>query len=107
MVLSLAGIPFVVGFWAKLFVFLAAWRAGLVWLVALGVVVAVVGLFYYLSIARSTFIAETERPEPVRAGLGLRAAIAICLLAVVGLGLQPAPLVEQATLAARAFMQGH
>lgn len=105
--LSLAGIPFVVGFWAKLFVFLAAWRAGLLWLVALGVVVAVVGLFYYLSIARSTFISEGEQPEPVRAGAGLTVAIVVCLAVVVGFGLQPAPLVEQATLAARAFLQGH
>jgi NADH-quinone oxidoreductase subunit N len=105
--LSLAGIPFVVGFWAKLFVFLAAWRAGLLWLVALAVVVAVVGLFYYLSVARSTFISEGSRADPVPTGWGLKAAIAGCLLMVVGLGLQPAPLVEQATLAARAFMAGH
>ncbi|MDP1823211.1 MAG: NADH-quinone oxidoreductase subunit N [Archangium sp.] len=105
--LSLAGIPFVVGFWAKLFVFLAAWRAGLGLLVALGVVVAVVGLFYYLSVARSTFMAEGESKEPIRAGRSLQAAIAVCLVAVVGLGLYPRPLVEEAARAASAFMQGH
>ena len=105
--LSLAGIPFVVGFWAKLFVFLAAWRAGLGLLVALGVVVAVVGLFYYLSVARSTFMSEGESKEPIRAGRSLQAAIAVCLVAVVGLGLYPRPLVEEAARAASAFMQGH
>lgn len=105
--LSLAGIPFVVGFWAKLFVFLAAWRAGQVLLVAVGVVVAVVGLFYYLSVARSTFMSEGESKEPVRAGRSLQAAIAVCLVAVVGLGLYPRPLVEEAARAATAFMQGH
>jgi NADH-quinone oxidoreductase subunit N len=105
--LSLAGIPFVVGFWAKLFVFLAAWRAGLSLLVALGVVVAVVGLFYYLSVARSTFMAEGDSTAPVRAGRPLQAAIAVCLVAVVGAGLYPRPLVEEAAKAASAFMQGH
>jgi NADH-quinone oxidoreductase subunit N len=105
--LSLAGIPFVVGFWAKLFVFLAAWRAGLVGLVALGVAVAVVGLFYYLSIARSTFISDGDRADPVPTSFSLKVAIGVCLLVVVGFGLQPAPLVEQATHAAEAFMQGH
>ncbi len=105
--LSLAGIPFVVGFWAKLFVFLAAWRAGLAWLVAVGVVLAVLGLFYYLSVARSTFMAEGDNPSPVRTGLPLRAAITVCLVAVVGLGLWPGPLVEEATRAASAFLQGH
>ena len=105
--LSLAGIPFVAGFWAKLFVFLAAWRAGLGLLVALGVVVAVVGLFYYLSVARSTFMAEGTSKEPIRAGASLQAAIGVCLLAVVGLGLYPRPLVEEAARAASAFLQGH
>ena len=105
--LSLAGIPFVVGFWAKLFVFLAGWRAGLGALVLLGVVVAVVGLFYYLSVARSTFMADGDSQQPVRAGRPLQAAIAVCLVAVVGLGLYPRPLVEEAARAASAFMQGH
>jgi len=34
--LPLAGIPFVVGFWGKLYVFIAAWNAGLGWLVVVG-----------------------------------------------------------------------
>jgi len=105
--LSLAGIPFVVGFWAKLFVFLAAWKAGFTLLVAVGVVVAVLGLFYYLSVARSTFMAEGTSTDPVRAGSALQTAIFVCLLAVVGLGLYPSPLVEEAARAASAFMQGH
>jgi NADH-quinone oxidoreductase subunit N len=102
--LSLAGIPFVVGFWAKLFVFLAAWRAGMTGLVMVGVVLAVLGLFYYLSVARSTFMSEGTRPEPVQAGWAVGTAIAVCLVAVVGLGLWPAPLVDEASHAASAFM---
>jgi len=105
--LSLAGIPFVAGFWAKLFVLLAAWHAGLQWLVVIGVIVAVIGLFYYLSIARSTFISEGEKPEAVTTQPAVALAIVVCLLLVVGLGLRPAPLVEQATLAARSFLQEH
>jgi len=103
--LSLAGIPFVAGFWAKLFVFLAAWKAGLGVLVLVGVVLAVVGLFYYLSVARSTFMAEGESSAPVRVGLAVKLAIAVCLIAVLGFGLWPAPLVEQANHAASAFLQ--
>lgn len=105
--LSLAGIPFVVGFWAKLFVFLAAWRAGFSGLVVLGVAVAVFGLFYYLSVARSTFMAEGTNQEPIRAGLGLKVSIAVCLIAVVGLGLWPRPLVDEANRAASAFLERH
>ncbi len=102
--LSLAGIPFVAGFWAKLFVFMAAWRAGLWVLVAIGVVTAVLGLFYYLSVARSTFMSDGTSAEPIRAGVSLKVAIAVCLVAVVGLGLWPRPLVDEATKAATTFM---
>lgn len=102
--LSLAGIPFVAGFWAKLFVFMAAWRAGLWVLVVIAVVTAVLGLFYYLSVARSTFMSDGTTAEPIRAGVGLKVAIAVCLAAVVGLGLWPRPLVDEATRAATTFM---
>ncbi len=98
--LSLAGIPFVAGFWAKLFVLLAGYRAGLGWLVVLGVALAVLGLFYYLSVARSTFMAEGEGSAPVPTRLPLRLAIGACLVAVVGLGLWPRPLLEAADVAA-------
>ncbi len=98
--LSLAGIPFVAGFWAKLFVLLAGYRAGLGWLVVLGVALAVFGLFYYLSVARSTFMAEGEGNAPVPTRLPLRLAIGACLVAVVGLGLWPRPLLEAADGAA-------
>ena len=46
--LSLGGIPFVVGFWAKLYVLWAAAQAGLYGLVLLAAVLTVVALFYYL-----------------------------------------------------------
>jgi NADH-quinone oxidoreductase subunit N len=105
--LSLAGIPFVVGFWAKLYVFLAAYRAGLVALVALGAVLAVVGLFYYLQVARAAFMAEPAAGATPRVAVGapLAAAIAICVLAIVGLGLWPGPL-HASALAAGASLIG-
>jgi len=102
--LSLAGIPFVAGFWAKLFVLLAGYRAGLGWLVVLGVALAVYGLFYYLSVARSTFMAEGEGSAPVPTRLPMRVAIGVCLVAVVGLGLWPRPLLDAAEAAAADLM---
>ncbi len=98
--LSLAGIPFAVGFWAKLYVLLAAWRAGLAGLVVAGIVLAVLGLFYYLRVLQAAYMIdeEGERATP-RASPALGLAIALCLAAVVGLGLWPAPLVDAASRA--------
>jgi NADH-quinone oxidoreductase subunit N len=92
--LSLAGIPFMVGFWAKLYVFLAAWRAGLVGLVIAGIVLAVMGLFYYLRMLRAAYMTEPGDLAVPKPGLPLTLAIAICVAAVVGLGLWPKPLVD-------------
>jgi NADH-quinone oxidoreductase subunit N len=104
--LSLAGIPFVVGFWAKLYVFLAAWRAGLMGLVAAAITLAVLGLFYYLRMLRAAYLVE-EPPEgarPVTVGPALGLAIALCFAGVVGLGLWPGPLVMAASDAATSLL---
>jgi len=103
--LSLAGIPFVVGFWAKLYVFLAAWRAGLVGLVVAGVVLAVLGLFYYLRVLRAAYMTdEGDLPAP-KLGVPLKLSIAVCALAVAGFGLWPGPLVDEAARASSALLQ--
>jgi NADH-quinone oxidoreductase subunit N len=102
--LSLAGIPFVVGFWAKLYVFIAAWQAGYPWLVLLGALIAVVGLFYYMQLARAMYMTEPERDERMCVSKALSLAIVICVLAVVGIGAYPSPWLEEAQLAATGFV---
>jgi NADH-quinone oxidoreductase subunit N len=101
--LSLAGIPFVAGFWAKLYVFLAAARAGLWPLVALGALLSVVALFAYLRVAREAYLGAPHRDGRVRVAPPLAAAIVVCLVAIVALGLAPGPLVEAAAEAARSW----
>src|SRR5690606_24572397 len=49
---SLAGVPPFLGFWAKLEVLRAAIEADLVWLAVVGVVAAVVGAYYYLRVVK-------------------------------------------------------
>src|SRR6185295_5261868 len=94
--LSLGGIPFVAGFWAKLYVFWAAIERGLYGLVFLGAILTVVALYYYLLVARRMYIEEPERKEPVAIPGALALAIAGCVLGVVGMGLYPGPWVDMA-----------
>ncbi len=98
--LSLGGIPFVAGFWAKLYVLWAAAQAGLYWLVLVGAVLTVVALFYYLAIARRMYVDPPSRPEPIRLPLGLAVCVVLCVLGVVVLGVYPSPLVLAALRAA-------
>jgi NADH-quinone oxidoreductase subunit N len=91
--LSLGGIPFVAGFWAKLYVFWAAAQTGLYWLVLLGAILTVVALFYYLLVAKRMYIEPATRPERVPVAPTLALAVLLCVLGVVILGVYPKPLV--------------
>ncbi len=89
--LSLGGIPFVAGFWAKLLLFWAAWKAGLVSLVILGAIMAVLALFYYLKVGRAIYIEPArEGAGPVPVGTATAIAIAICAVGIVFVGVLPA-----------------
>ena len=50
LLISLAGVPPFLGFWAKYAVIVAAVQAGMVWLAIAAVLASVIGLYYYLRI---------------------------------------------------------
>ena len=88
--ISLAGVPPTVGFYAKLSVLQATIGADYVWLAALGVLMSVVGAFYYLRIVKLVFFDEPEASagEVVTAG-DVSAGLAINGAAVLLLGVFP------------------
>jgi len=66
--LSLAGMPPFGGFVVKFAVFAAAVQAGMVWLAIVGVLNAIVGLYYYLIILKYVYLFRSEdedKPVPV------------------------------------------
>ncbi|MEN9938897.1 MAG: hypothetical protein RLZZ387_5476 [Chloroflexota bacterium] len=91
---SLAGVPPTVGFWAKLYVFTAAWQAGLGILTIVGVVVSAIGAFYYLRIVAQMFMSEPAREiTPVNDRL-LGIGVGVAAAAILVLGVIPTPVVE-------------
>jgi len=58
MMLSLAGIPPLFGFWGKFVVFQAAVEADMVVLAAIGIAASVIGAFYYLKIVKIMYFDE-------------------------------------------------
>jgi NADH-quinone oxidoreductase subunit N len=94
--LSLGGIPFVAGFWAKLYVFWAAAVAGLYWLVLVGAILTVVALFYYLVIAKRMYIEPPATGGRIPLPPSLALSVLLCVLGVVALGLYPKPVVMAA-----------
>jgi NADH-quinone oxidoreductase subunit N len=105
--LSLAGVPPLAGFFGKFYVFQAAVGAGLVRLAIIGVLNAIVGLYYYLTIIKVMFVEHCERPEdeedPVIVPTASRWALGVTVLGIVFLGIFATPWYNLATKAAEAF----
>lgn len=57
---SIGGMPFLVGFFGKLFVFYAAASAGLVWLVVVALLFSAVSMAYYLKVVKVIWFDEPE-----------------------------------------------
>jgi NADH-quinone oxidoreductase subunit N len=99
---SLAGIPPLAGFFAKFYVFLAAIHAGLYALAVIGVLLSVVGAYYYLRIVKIMYFdAPAERFEPMQAPLA--AVLGVSGVFILLYFVHPAPLVEFAGVAAKSL----
>jgi len=103
LMLSLAGLPPLLGFWGKYYVFMAAVGAGLIPLAIIGVVASTVGLFYYLRVVKVMWVDEPAEafiamPTELRVVTGL--ATLFIFPAYIFLA---APLFAAAQAAARTF----
>ena len=87
-VLSLAGIPPMIGFNAKLAVFDAAVKAGLYPLAVVGLVATVIGLFYYLRLVKVMYIDPPAQLAGERL-VGRTPAIEVGLIAVMAVFISP------------------
>ncbi len=86
---SLAGLPVMIGFWAKLAVLQAAFQAGYTGLVVAAVLFSLVGAFYYLRVVKLMYFDDPVDQSPIIASAGQRAVISVNGLAVLVLGIVP------------------
>jgi NADH-quinone oxidoreductase subunit N len=90
LMLSLTGIPPTVGFFAKLYVLLAAIEAGLAWLAVIIVLNAALAAFYYLRVIVYMYMRDPEpEPAPVDTSPLGSVALALSIVGVIALGVFP------------------
>ena len=89
---SLAGVPPLLGFWAKVAVLRAALEGDLLWLAIVGIVFAVIGAFYYLRVIKAMYFEQPEGEPIVVRGGALQAVFAVNALALLVLGLFWSPI---------------
>jgi NADH-quinone oxidoreductase subunit N len=104
MLFSLAGIPPLAGFFAKLYVFAAAIEAGLFGLVVIGAVTTVIGAYYYVRLVKIMYFDEPAGAfEPMPANLKLVLALSSAVVLLFWLPGIPSRIVGAADAAARSL----
>ncbi len=87
--LSLGGIPPLVGFAGKVLVFQAVIDAGYVWLAVLGIATSIVALVYYFRVVAYMYFRESAYEPPAFRSGATQVAIAVAVAGTVLLGLFP------------------
>jgi NADH-quinone oxidoreductase subunit N len=93
--LSLAGMPPFGGFVGKVFVFAAGVQAGYVWLVIVGILNSIIGVYYYLNAMKYVYLYrmpnEDEEKHPIALTRPYAIALAVLAIGVILVGTVFAP----------------
>jgi NADH-quinone oxidoreductase subunit N len=101
--ISLGGMPPMVGFISKFYLFAGVFQQGLQWLVIIGVLNSAISLYYYLRVVKAMYFGQPQAEERITTTAPVRVAMAASIIAVFILGLYPSPFMTLATNAATAL----
>ncbi len=92
---SMAGIPTTAGFMGKLYLFSAAIKGHLYWLVVLGLLASAIGVYYYLRVIVYMYMRDAEAELPlVGLPLATRFTIVVMIAGTFWLGLFPGSVMQ-------------
>jgi proton-translocating NADH-quinone oxidoreductase chain N len=112
MLFSLAGIPPLAGFDSKVVLFSSAISGAvdgsewMIWLAVAGIINSAISLYYYARVVKYMYVDELEegeKSEKLKLPTSMLAAIIICVVAVIGIGVYPEPFIELCKDAAAVF----
>ncbi|MHB1142501.1 MAG: NADH-quinone oxidoreductase subunit NuoN [Sulfuricaulis sp.] len=84
LMLSMAGVPPTVGFYAKLLVIQSVIKVGMVPLAVVAVLFAVIGAYYYLRVIKLMYFDDATEKTPIRAGRDVQVLLGFNALVLVG-----------------------
>ncbi len=94
LMLSMAGVPPTVGFWAKLDVLQMVVQMDMVWLALVAVFFSIIGVFYYLRVIKLMYFDDLVDDQPLSCGRDMQITLSTNALLVLALGLYPASLMS-------------
>ncbi|MFC1872212.1 NADH-quinone oxidoreductase subunit N [Chloroflexota bacterium] len=101
--ISLIGMPPASGFIAKFYIFSAAVKQGLLWLVIIAVLNSVISAYYYLRVVKVMWFGKAPSPEAAPSSPSLRLALALACVGVLLLGVLPGTIMKVAEISATVF----
>ena len=84
LMLSMAGVPPTVGFYAKLLVIQSVIKVGMLPLAVVAVLFAVIGAYYYLRVIKLMYFDDATEKTPIRAGRDVQVLLGFNALVLVG-----------------------
>ncbi|MDE1865334.1 MAG: NADH-quinone oxidoreductase subunit N [Candidatus Micrarchaeota archaeon] len=96
--LSMAGIPGLVGFFGKFILFTSAISAGMYWLAVIGVLNSFISIYYYARIVNASFQRKNERT--ILIDRYVQMVVVFALAIIITFGVFPQPLISMASAAA-------
>lgn len=94
LMLSMAGVPPTVGFWAKLAVLSVVVDVDLVWMAVIAVFFSIIGIFYYLRVIKVMYFDDPVDTQPLQCGRDMQITLSTNGLAILALGIYPAALMS-------------
>ncbi len=101
---SFAGIPWLAGFFGKLYVFVAAMHAHFYILAVIGVLTSVISAFYYLRVIKVMYIDESAAPLDPSRSWPLSAVVLAAAIVTTFFVLSPSLLTDYAQVAAQSLI---
>lgn len=91
--LSMAGVPPLLGFWAKMSVLMSVVNAGFIWLAIFAVFFSVIGAYYYLRIIKLMYFDAPEKSFSIETNQEMQVVLSINALLILLAGLLPQQLI--------------
>ncbi len=89
--ISLAGLPFTIGFFGKFMIFAAAMEQEMYWIAAVGALGVACGFYYYFKVIRAMYWHESENMEAITIHPVTRITMGVLIVLIFALGIYPEP----------------
>lgn len=88
-IFSMAGIPPLMGFYAKFVVIKALLSQGFIWITVFAVVMSLIGAFYYLRVVKSMYFDKATNEHPIGSNMAAKAILSVNALLLLLWGIMP------------------